>query len=139
MRGPGANKYSAVRTAVDGVTFASKAEALRYWQLKLLKGARAITDLELQPRFDLFVQRANSNKHINCGFYKADFAYVQDGKRIVEDVKGRDTPLSALKRKLVFAIYGVEIQLVTGKGAPITKKGRRRVNGNPAHAPTIQP
>lgn len=130
-----AHKYGAKRTTVDGIDFPSKAEAARYSDLKLLVKAGEIKDLKLQPRFDIVV---NGEK---CGFYKADFSYVQMRGGfpfwpVVEDVKGQDTPLSILKRKLVKALYGVEVRLVTGKGAPIIKKkGRRRANDEPAHAP----
>lgn len=134
------HKYGAIRTTVDGREFPSKAEAQRYSALKLEERAGIVRNLKLQPRFDLIVNG------VNCGFYKADFSYetpinsFQRGIQwipIVEDVKGRDTPLSALKRKLVKAIHGVDVRLVTGKGAPITpkKKGRPRASGNPAHAP----
>jgi len=99
------NKYKAIKTVVEGITFDSKKEARRYLQLKLLVRAGAITDLELQPKFDLIV---NGTK---CGFYKADFRYVNKGVNevIVEDVKGMKTPVYNLKKKLIKAIYGIEI------------------------------
>jgi len=99
------NKYKAIKTVVEGITFDSKKEARRYLQLKLLVRAGAITDLELQPKFDLMV---NGTK---CGFYKADFRYVDVSlnKVIIEDVKGMKTPVYNLKKKLIKAIYGIEI------------------------------
>jgi len=99
------NKYRAIKTVVDGIKFDSKKEAARYGQLKLMVKAGLINQLELQPRFDLIV---NGKK---CGFYKADFQYVEldQGKQIVEDVKGMKTPVYNLKKKLIKAIYGIEI------------------------------
>lgn len=132
MRRP--HKYGATPVVIDGIRFPSKAEGERYAQLKLLQKAGEIYHLAVQPRFDLVING------VKCGFYKADFSYhVQDAEMsigVVEDVKGRDTPVSILKRKIVTALYGVEIRLVTGKGALITKKkGRRRANDEPAQAP----
>ena len=97
------NKYKAIKTVVDGITFDSKKEARRYGQLKMLVSAGQISELKLQPRFDLIV---NGKK---CGFYKADFDYIEAGKRVIEDVKGMKTPVYNLKKKLVKAIYGVDI------------------------------
>ena len=97
------NKYRAIKTIVDGIKFDSKKEARRYSQLKLLEKAGAITDLKLQPRFDLIVNNCK------CGFYKADFEYVENEKKIIEDVKGMKTPVYNLKKKLIKAIYGIEI------------------------------
>lgn len=97
------NKYGAVKTQVDGITFASKKEARRYTELKLLERAGQIRNLELQPRFDFIING------VNCGFYKADFRYFEGQKRIVEDCKGMRTPIYALKSKLVRALYNVEI------------------------------
>lgn len=97
------NKYRAIKTIVDGITFDSKKEAKRYVQLKLMVKTGAISDLKLQPRFDLIINDCK------CGFYKADFDYIENGKRIIEDVKGMKTPVYNLKKKLIKAIYGIDI------------------------------
>ena len=98
------SKYRAVKTEVDGIVFDSKAEAQRYKDLKLLQRAGAISGLELQPRFPVFV---NGKKVCT---YIADFVYFEGQKRIVEDVKGMKTREYRLKKKLVEATYpGVEI------------------------------
>jgi len=97
------SKYRAQPVVIDGVRFASKKEGARYLELKLLEKSGAIKNLELQPRYDLIVNA------VNCGFYKADFRYFQNGKRIVEDVKGVRTSTYILKSKLLRALYNVEI------------------------------
>ena len=97
------NKYRAIKTIVDDITFDSKKEARRYVQLKLLVKAGVVTKLELQPRYDLIINT------VKCGFYKADFRYFENGKEVVEDVKGMKTPVYNLKKKLIKAIYGIEI------------------------------
>ena len=97
------NKYRAIKTIVDDITFDSKKEAKRYTQLKLLVKAGVVTKLELQPRYDLIINT------VKCGFYKADFRYFENGKEVIEDVKGMKTPVYNLKKKLIKAIYGIEI------------------------------
>lgn len=106
---PKRSKYGAVRTEVDGIMFASKAEASHYSSLKLLERAGAITDLELQPRYTLTVNK------MHVGVYVADFRFTDTatGKTRVQDVKGVKTPAYRLKKKLVRAIHGIEIEEVT--------------------------
>jgi hypothetical protein len=98
-------KYNAVKTEVDGFVFASKAEARRYSELKLLEMAGDIYNLTLQPIFSITV----NNKHV--GKYIADFQYQvsKTDKMIVEDVKGVKTPVYRLKKKLVEALYNITI------------------------------
>lgn len=50
-----AHKFNAVKTVIDGHTFASKAEAARYAELKLLRRAGEIFELELQPKYPIVV------------------------------------------------------------------------------------
>lgn len=96
-------KYRNVPTEVDGIRFASKAEAARYGELKLLEKAGEIRGLKLQPRF-IVVDGYNNGegKRIRPASYIADFQYIEDGKTIVEDVKSpaSKTPLYLLKKKL---------------------------------------
>jgi len=102
------NKYNAIRTTVDGVDFDSKREAGRYRELKLAVMSGAIADLELHPKFPLEV-----NGKLICT-YEADFRYHDNerGEDVVEDAKGVRTPVYKLKKKLVLAIYGIEIMEV---------------------------
>jgi len=101
------SKYNAIKTVVDNIRFDSKKEARRYSDLKLLEKAGRIHSLTLQPRFDLIVNG------VKCGFYKADFKYVENSREIVEDVKSPVTaklPVYRLKKKLIRALYGIEIR-----------------------------
>lgn len=102
------SKYGSIKTvSADGITFDSKKEALRYGQLKLLQRAGQISGLELQK-----VYRLEVNDTLICR-YIADFAYKEGGKEIVEDVKSaftRKLPVYSIKRKLMDAIYGIEIR-----------------------------
>lgn len=98
------NKYNAKKTEVDGHIFDSRAESLRYCNLLILQKAGEITGLILQPVFPLIV-----NGHEICK-YIADFEYKDaSGNRVVEDVKGVITPSYRIKKKLVKALYNVDV------------------------------
>lgn len=106
----GYSKYGAIKTTVDGIVFASKKEANRYAQLKLMERGGLISDLKLQPVFPIVIDGAPvMMRNGQPARYTADFAYTEKGKRIVEEIKGfvvRDYPL---RRALVEHIYGVKI------------------------------
>lgn len=105
----GKSRYAtAKRVQVDGHWFQSQREANRYCELKMLERSGEISDLELQPRFDLVV---NGQK---IGFWKGDFRYFSRpsnnarGEYVVEDVKSSGTrkePMHRIKVKLVEALY----------------------------------
>lgn len=104
------HKYGAKAVEVDGIRFASKMEAKRYGQLKLLAAGGVIENLVLQPKFPIVIDGTKVCE------YRADFSYFENGKRVVEDVKtpGTRTRLYILKSKLVHALYpGVRITEVT--------------------------
>jgi len=92
------SKYSAKPTIVDGIRFASKREAARFCELKNLERAKVISGLTCQPKFPLIVQ----GKEV-CT-YIGDFAYIEDQKFVVEDVKGFKTDVYKLKRRLLLAL-----------------------------------
>lgn len=96
-------KYNARKTEVDGITFASKRESERYTELKLLERAGLITDLELQPSFELQPAFMYDGKKEMAIVYKADFQYfdVETNTIITEDVKGVRTEIYKLKRKML--------------------------------------
>jgi hypothetical protein len=110
------HKYGAKPTVVDGIRFASQAEARRYSELKLLQKAGAIRGLVMQPRYDIY-GLAFQAAPVKIAFYKADFRYqvpIIDGwKTIIEDVKGVHTESYRLKKKLVEAQYGITITEIT--------------------------
>ena len=95
------NKYRNRKTIVDGIKFDSKAEANRYIELKMLEKAGYIKQLKLQPKFTLQESyKSNKGQTVRAITYKADFTYFQDGKNVVEDVKGMETKEFKLKKKL---------------------------------------
>lgn len=95
------NKYRNVRAVdpVSGRRFQSKAELVRYQELKLEEFCGDITELELQPRFPIVING------VKCFTYVADFKYKRSGVLVVEDVKGFLTAVYRLKKKLFEALY----------------------------------
>jgi hypothetical protein len=112
------HKFNAVATTVDGVRFASKAEAHRYGELKMLEKAGRIDGLRLQPKFDLMVT-SRLGQFVVIGQYIADFAYCEyacEGAPAVlkyEDVKGVKTALYSWKKKHAETQYGIRITEIT--------------------------
>lgn len=102
------SKYCSKATYVDGKRFASKKEAARYGQLKAMSDAGYISNLATQVPFEI---KVNDKKICK---YLADFQYIeiQTGQTVVEDVKGFRTDIYKLKKKLVEAVYGIEIKEV---------------------------
>jgi hypothetical protein len=96
------NKYKAVKTVIDGMTFDSKAEARRYTILRLLERQGLIKDLETQPKFLLLEGFKKSGKTFRGINYKADFRYWDCTNEcvVIEDVKGMETDVFKIKRKL---------------------------------------
>ena len=109
-----ATKYHNRKTMHQGIRFDSRKEADRYQELLLLEQAGLIRSIELQPRYNLIV---NGHK---LGFYRGDFRYeeVATGRSVLEDVKSpiTKTAVYQLKKKLIKAIYDIEISEITWSG-----------------------
>lgn len=99
------NKYRNKKTVIDGIRFDSKREAERYSELKLMEKANMISGLQLQPVFELQAKFKHNGKTERAITYIADFQYVQNGKTVVEDVKGMKTDVFNIKRKMFLYKY----------------------------------
>lgn len=99
------HKYHAKKTTVDGITFDSKKEALRYEELRMLEKAGMISDLRMQVPFELVPSFRYNGQAIRAVKYIADFVYLDGGRTIVEDVKGYKTDVYAIKKKLLLYKY----------------------------------
>jgi hypothetical protein len=111
QEGP-APKYGNVVT--DGE--ASKRQAKRLSELRLMNEAGAIRGLSRQPEYVLIPKQVRE-----CGevierklTYVADFSYEEwtstGWRLVVEDAKGYATPGYIQKRKLMLRIHGIEIK-----------------------------
>lgn len=114
------HKYGAQRTTVDGETFDSKGEALRWCELKLLEKAGHIRKLRRQVVFPLAVPVPEGGG-VLVASYRADFVYEEAQRthpqrephawrEVVEDFKGVRNEGYQLKKRLMLALYGVEIR-----------------------------
>lgn len=128
------NKFNAkkVKDPATGFWFDSVGEYLRWGQLRLLERAGKITNLQRQVKYVLIPPQIERYERVSpktgkrlkdgircleqeCSYY-ADFVYDQDGKMIVEDVKGCKKgaayDLFVIKRKLMLQVHGIKIQEV---------------------------
>lgn len=97
------SKYGAESVVVDGIRFDSKRESKRYLLLKDRMARGEITRFHRQVRFDLE----------GGVLYICDFlVFHNDGSVVYEDSKGVRTKEFNMKRRMVRARYGVEIELV---------------------------
>lgn len=116
------NKYRNSKTIVDGKEFASRKEARRYQELKLLEQCGDIENLDCQVKYVLIpTQREPDIIGVRGGVkkgkviekevsYIADFVYIQDGQLVVEDTKGFKTKEYIIKRKMMLYLYGIKIR-----------------------------
>lgn len=124
----GRPKYGNSKVVFDGYAFDSKKEKQRYLVLKEAQEKGAISDLELQPKWELIPKITETYvKHLKTKdkvcertaqlpiTYTADFAYTKDGERIIEDVKISPKMLPkefVLKVKMMRAIHGIKVKCV---------------------------
>lgn len=121
------NKYGNKKITVDGEVFDSKREYKRWCELRLLEKAREIQDLKRQVKYILipaqyetYERYGKKGQRLKDGerciekecAYIADFEYSQDGKKVVEDTKGKRTKDYIIKRKLMLYIHGIKIKEV---------------------------
>ena len=120
------SKYGNVKTTTsDGITHDSIKEANRWCELKLLERAGKIHDLQRQVKFTLIPEQREyefedvlaANRKLSKGKlierecnYVADFVYHENGKFVVEDVKGKRTKEYIIKRKLMLWVHGIKIK-----------------------------
>jgi len=110
------NKYRNKKTQIDMYVFDSIAESKRYKELALLQRAGKITELQLQPKFLLQESFRKNGKTYRKIEYIADFMYEENNKIIVEDVKGKETEVFKLKRKLFEKKYpALELRIIKMK------------------------
>ena len=97
------HKFGAVRTVKDGISFPSKAEARFYDELVMRQRGGDVLFFLRQVPF-----------HLPGGVrYVVDFqVFHSDGRVRFIDVKGLETPEFITKKKLVEALYPVEIEVV---------------------------
>lgn len=121
------NKYHARKCVLNGIEFDSRKEAQRYSELILLQRAKEITNLQRQVKFvlipaqyEVYERYGKNGKELKPGnrciekecAYVADFVYEENGKTVVEDVKGMKTKDYIIKRKLMLFKFDIRIREV---------------------------
>jgi len=102
-------KYGNRKTVIDGITFDSKAEGDYYAALKIREKAGEVSAVEMQRPFKMLGPKGEL-----IATYKADFAFwdhVEDRFRVI-DVKGYVTREFRLKRKMMKALLGIDVEVV---------------------------
>ena len=109
VKEPKRSKYGNKKVVVDGIEFDSIAEGKHYSELKLLERAGEIVDVELQRPFALTI-----SGFLICT-YRCDFSYIskKDGRFHVVDCKGVRTKDFIIKKKLMKAILGIDVEEVS--------------------------
>ena len=106
-------KYGNRTVTLNGEKFDSHKEARRYGELVLLERAGQISNLERQVRFELIPSQYRDGKCVErAAHYIADFVYMEDGKKVVEDTKGFRTKDYILKRKIMLMVHNIRIKEV---------------------------
>lgn len=101
------SKYRNKIVEVNGEHFDSRGEARRCFYLREMQRLGKISDLQRQVEMPIVIN------DMEICFYRADFVYMEDGIRVVEDYKGAKTDMFILKKNLLRALYGIEIKEVT--------------------------
>lgn len=106
------SKYRNEKTTEDGIKFDSVKESDRYGELKLKERLGVISNLRMQVPFVLIPNIRNQNGKVleKAVIYKADFVYEENGKTVVEDVKGVRTKEYIIKRKLMLYVHKIKIR-----------------------------
>lgn len=100
-------KYGNIKTVTsDGIRHDSVKEANRWCELNLMLRAGLIRDLQRQVKFELLPKQEGER----AVYYIADFVYMENGAKVVEDVKGCRTEVYKLKKKLLLYFHGIKIR-----------------------------
>lgn len=126
------NKYHNRKVITsDGIEHDSQKEARRWCELLLLQRAGKIQDLERQVKFvlipaqyEVYERYSKKGERLKDGqkciekecLYVADFVYTENGKKVVEDVKGYKDGgayrIFTIKRKLMLYIHYIRVKEV---------------------------
>lgn len=97
------SKFNNIKKVIDGIKFDSQLEAAYYLELQRLK----VKIIEFQPK----VRLTDANI-----LYKPDFLIVEDGQKVYIDVKGMQTPVFNIKKRL-WKSYGPGRLILVKKNA----------------------
>lgn len=101
-------KYRNEKTVVDGLNFDSKREASRYLELKMAEKHGRIRNLKLQYVYPIVIDG------VYVTTYTADFVYEElvggEWQPVTEDAKGYPNETYPIRKRLMKAVYGIEVR-----------------------------
>jgi hypothetical protein len=106
-------KYGNKKTIVGCMIFDSKREASRWGDLLLLERAGHIQELKRQVKYELApsVKFEGAKRAQPPLRLIVDFAYIEGGARVLEDVKGVVTTAFTIKRHLLKHLTGLDVRV----------------------------
>ncbi len=106
------NKFGAIKCTHDGLNFDSLAEGNYYLILRDRLKKQEIGDLQIHPFFHVQINGKKICKVV------LDFSYYDNKlcKEVFVDVKGFATRVSRLKKKMVEAQFGIQVDWVDSGG-----------------------
>ena len=126
------NKLHAKPVIVDDQRFDSKLEAGRYGELMWQESQGLIRDLKRQVRYPLLANGQPillESKHgrRQQAVYVADHVFFDcyEERTVIEDAKGHDTRLSALKRAILKTMLGPNYEIRLFRAAKPPRRARR--------------
>lgn len=110
------SKYRNEKVSLDGKKFDSKAERDYYSSLLLLKRAGEVIDFKMQEEFVLQDGFLRGKKKYRPIKYRADFVVKYKDRTEVVDVKGFETQIYKMKRKMFLSRYPESVFVEIRKG-----------------------
>ena len=107
------NKYGAKPQVYYGVRFASIREMKRWIALQDRESKGEISDLQRQIPYVLALSvRIDGEKRARPALrFTADFRYVERGKTVVEDSKGKPDTAFRIRQHLMKSVHGIDVVL----------------------------
>lgn len=99
------NKYNAKSNYYNGNLYHSKKEAAYAESLDLLLVAKEIKSWDRQVKISLDVNGKDGKKYHICNYYCDFLVENSDGSKELHEVKGWETPVFRLKKRLMEALY----------------------------------
>ena len=113
--GGGQAKFRNTKVVVDGITFDSKGEMNRWFDLRAMEKAGEISDLHRQVPFEIAPSVIIEGRKKPAMKFTADFAYMQGGKLIVEDFKSKITAEERpfrMRLHLMKSVWDIDVKIV---------------------------
>ena len=113
------NKYRNKKCYYNNIKFDSMKERDRYIFLNRARNIGQIIDLETHVKYPIHMDGKLICKYIADFVYKKQDPATKEWVIVVEDVKGVETPIFRLKRRMMQVVWGVDVRVVKTACLPI--------------------